>query len=156
MKQEFNAPNEWQCSHCKQIYTFKEFITLKSEWIDPNRTEYGKTTICRNCGKPFHKNKWQQLTKIKTFPNLITCLLHPVIRVSTVHLELNHFGYWYETMVFADKRWSTIFNVEVYVQIRYKTQEEAEKGHKEIVNKLKRKMYSFKKNENGFLELKLQ
>ena len=57
MERDMNAPNEWQCSHCGQTYSFNEFITLKSEWVDPNRTEYGKHSICKNCGKSFHKNK---------------------------------------------------------------------------------------------------
>lgn len=151
-----NAPNEWQCSHCKQTYSFQEFITLKSEWIDPNRTDYGKTTICKNCGKKFGRDKWQLLRRIRTFPNLLTGWMHPTIRVSTVHLELNHFGYWYETMVFADKKWCSLIDVQVYIQHRYKTKEEAEKGHAEIVRKITQKMYSFRKNEDGHLELRLQ
>jgi NAD-dependent SIR2 family protein deacetylase len=152
---DINAPNEWQCSHCKATYSFQEFITLKSEWVDPNRVEYGKVSICRNCGKKFHKNKWQLKNIIWAFPNPLTFFLYPSIRVSTVHLELNHFGYWYETMVFADKKWCSIYEVLVNVQIRYKTEAEAVKGHNAILRKIMEKQYTFRENEDKVLELKL-
>lgn len=156
MDRDLNAPNEWQCSHCNETYSFQEFITLKSEWVDPNRTEYGKHSICRKCGKSFHKNKWALKKIIKTFPNIISCWIYPSLRVSTVHLELNHFGYWYETMVFADKKWSSFLKFGVYEQFRYKTKDEAIKGHELVLRKIKLKQYSFKKNENGELELRLK
>ncbi len=156
MDNDMNAPNEWQCSHCKKIYSFKEFMKLQMEFVNPEQPEkFGKRCICE-CGKPFHKDKWSLVEIFKTFPHWSTCLLYPKLRLSTVHLELNHFGHWYETMVFADNRRITIFSLEVYFQDRYKTQEEAIKGHEEILRKLKIGQYTLTKGEDGKRELRLQ
>jgi len=57
--------------------------------------------------------------------------------VSTVFLELNHGDeknpLWYETMVFVEEP----ANVNCYLCNRYRTQEEAERGHRKIVEAIK-------------------
>jgi len=115
--------NKWQCSNCFKKYTFEEFIKLKNEYISEDKS-YGKASIC-TCGKMFHRDKWKIVTKVeKGF------WFKKTYAVSTIHLELNHFGFWYETMVF-DKKHNSLFSE------RYKTKEEAEKRHREIVNDVK-------------------
>ena len=147
--------SEWECSHCGERYNFSQFINLKTEWINPSRTEYGKRAICSNCGKSFHKNIWKKSKKIWWFPNIFTCWMYPTLKVSTVHLEMNHFGYWYETMLFPKKKWCSYLDFEVYEQRRYKTRNEASEGHNDTIRFIKNKWYTFRTNEKGYLELQL-
>ena len=96
--------SKWQCSHCFQIYSFDDWMKLKTEWVDQKQKhKYGKRAICK-CGKPFHKDKWNMTTDCDGY------------RVSTVHLELAHpsniltdgseeeKNMWYETMIFDERK----------------------------------------------------
>lgn len=122
--------SNWQCSACLEKYTFDEFFNLTHDWVDKkNKKKYGKVAICK-CGKRFHTEKWQLKT---TCDNYI---------VSTVHLEMEHppveitmemGGYWYETMIYKENKDGMDF---LPFQYRYRTRDEAEKGHKFVVENI--------------------
>ena len=103
--------------------------------------EYGVTKVCE-CGKRFGVDKWNITQKISLgwfSANII---------ISTVHLELNHFGFYYETMVFVDNKWYAFDKLQCFYQVRHKTQEEAERNHKILVERLNHKKY---KIQDGIL-----
>jgi len=132
-----NERKEWMCSRCGRKYTFKEYSNLPLVWIDPNDPELGKVAVCK-CGARFHLDKWklQDRVELETKWGKFECL------VSTVSLELCHhwggeWGYWYETMIFAD--W-----LESEPQWRYKTKADAEEWHRRIVDLLKRGKFKLK------------
>lgn len=124
--------SEWKCGKCGKEYSFDEYselpmIRVKTEEEDP-KDEYGKTHVCFNCGYIFHKERFRQRETI----TIKIDGKKEKIDVSTVFLELNHDGYYYETMIFPEG------NIQSYFQNRYKTEEEAKKGHKKIVGKMKK------------------
>jgi hypothetical protein len=130
--------SEWRCGKCSKEYTFDEFIKLPKVSVistDPDpKKNYGFTSVC-SCGYIFHKDKWHLKDTIKfTYKKK-----KAVIDVSTIFLELNHFGFWYETMLFEGKGSEVNFNLGY--QRRYVTKEEAEKNHKKIVAQLKNKKF---------------
>ena len=99
-------------------------MELDHDWVNPTNKEtkkkYGRTPICI-CGKPFHKDKWQEKTEL---------LGHIV---STVHLELSHssntgfdneVNMWYETMIFKIKTGKALS-----FQVRYEDKTKALEGH---------------------------
>lgn len=122
--------SEWKCGKCGKEYEFDEFMELehvKAVEEDTNpKKQHGFVSVCE-CGYVFHKDKWQMKEKIEIDFNDKKIN----VDVSTVFLELNHFGYYYETMIFADG------NIDCNYQGRFVTKEEAEKNHKEIVKKIK-------------------
>jgi len=129
---------EWKCGKCGKEYTFDEWRKLNSYQLVPEDTnpkeQHGYTKICF-CGYVFHRDKWHKVTKI----NLRDCFPKFKIRVSTVFLELNHSGKWYETMIFPEEG-----NIRCNSQWRYVTKEEALKNHKKIVEDLRDGKFSIK------------
>jgi len=113
---------------------------------DTNPAEqHGFTSVCE-CGYVFHKDKWHLVDDVTIE---FKKLFHATLSVSTVFLELNHFGYWYETMIFADVRipWFLRFllkPLECDYQKRYVTKEEAETEHEDIVKKLREGKFKIK------------
>jgi hypothetical protein len=108
-----------------------EFFKLESYWYEPLNKGYGRTSICK-CGARFHDDKWSIFSKIDNFV------------VSTIDLEMAvsgtefqdwfDYNYWYETAI-----WKTLEKGDrdfLSFQIRYKTQEEAVKGHKFITQNI--------------------
>ena len=128
----------WKCGKCGKEYTSEEFIRLPSVPLVPEdknpMEQHGYTPVCK-CGYVFHRDRWHLVSKVK--------LRECVVKVSTIFLELNHgFGdedLWYETMIFSDKP-----EIECYFCERYKTKQEAIKGHKRIVKLLKECKYEIK------------
>ncbi|HKZ42586.1 MAG TPA: hypothetical protein VJ044_16605 [Candidatus Hodarchaeales archaeon] len=117
----------FQCSHCFKIYSFNDWIKLKTKWIDKKNKQYGKTTICL-CGQPFHLGQWHLKTEKDGY------------LISTIHLEIAHFDnvdfhneekMWYETMIckMDTKVWSSF-------QARYPDRTKAEQGHALAVKNL--------------------
>jgi len=127
---------EWQCSHCGRIYSSNEFFNLEKSLINKKNPENGRVMICK-CGKPFHIGKWQLKDKIKIYVFPLISWMFPTIVISTVHLELNHFGFWYETVLFFDRKLFSFIKPNIEFSDRYKTKEEAIAGHKKIVKLIK-------------------
>jgi hypothetical protein len=126
--------NEWKCGKCGKEYTTEELILLQKVPVvsnDPDpKKNYGYTSVC-SCGYVFHKDKW----RLKDTVTFTYKKKKAVIDVSTVFLELNHFGYWYETMLFEGKDSEIPFSLGY--QKRYVTKEEAEENHKKLLMKFK-------------------
>lgn len=120
----------WQCSWCKREYSSQEFLALPKVQAVPEdtnpREQHGYIPVCL-CGRVFHGEKWKLQQVVGSY------------WVSTVHLELNHgFGQeqlWYETMIFKGQG---VGDGEDEYCDRYTTQEEAEAGHKRVVEALQR------------------
>lgn len=131
--------NNWKCGKCGKEYEFERLLKiLKMIPIkEGQEKKLGKTAVC-SCGYVFGKDKFILKTKVKV--KLFK------VEVSTVFLELNHWGMYYETMVFGDK-------IECNFQDRYATRKEAIKGHKKVVKKLKKGEFTIIVDE-AKLELK--
>lgn len=126
----------WRCGKCKKIY--KDLFGLESVKAvesDTNpKEQHGYVSKCE-CGYVFHKDKWYEKD---TFDIEKDGEKIAKVEVSTVDLELEHFGMWYETLVFLQ---------EIYVEeiqdldlgclgSRYRTKEEALEGHNRFIRKL--------------------
>lgn len=140
---------QWKCGGCKKEYTFDEFHKLQKVRVKPPHedpeNQYGYTVVC-SCGYLFHKHKWQIRETIRVRKKIwFFSIPLFLVDVSTVSLELNHRGYWYETMIFPQGK-----KILCDYQMRYKTQEEAEKNHKKIVQKLEGDKYKLKKQKEGY------
>lgn len=123
---------EWRCGKCGKVYGsllgLKSVKAVDSD-TDPKK-EHGFVAQC-SCGYTFHKDKWFIKDTIE--------IEEALVEISTVDLELEHFGNWFETMVFIKD--SKGKSLECGFQDRYKTKEEAELGHEEIIRKLKAGRY---------------
>lgn len=132
--------SEWKCGRCGKEYEFDEFMKLPHIQAVPEDTnpkeQHGFVCVCSKCGYVFHKDKWRlrETIEIKVAGKI------GKVDVSTVFLEMNHWGYWYETMLFQGE--GSQVNFELSYQDRYKTKEEAEKNHNIIVQKLKDKKFT--------------
>lgn len=133
--------SEWKCGDCGKEYQFEDFMKLdKIKAVDEDtnpKKEHGYVGVCK-CGYRFHRDKWMLKNNV-TFN--LNVLQEIVGEVSTVFLELNHFGYWYETMIFLDSDYSC------YFQNRYETKAEAREGHNLILLKIKNKQFTVNKKE---------
>lgn len=129
---------EWKCGKCGKEYTTDGLLKLKKIPAVPKdpdpKKNYGYTSVC-TCGYIFHRDKWHLRETVK----FVYRKKKVVIDVSTVFLELNHFGYWYETMLFNGK--GNELELDLGYQKRYVTKEEAEKNHKKIMKQLKNKEF---------------
>jgi len=153
--------SEWKCGDCGHEFEFEEFSKLNHVPVDPENLKYGYHPVCE-CGYEFHRDKWrkQDIVKFKKYSSWLQHLfdvitLGQVVRpqtirvaVSTVFLELNHGktldegDLWYETMIF-DKGCDLLPCVTVDYCDRYETKEQAEKGHQEVLDRMKRKETEF-------------
>lgn len=119
-----------RCSQCGREYSTEEYLNLeKSSRVtdDPN-DQYGVESVCE-CGAKFHSDKWRLVNDVEVGDKTFT--------VSTVALTIPHGtdrDQWYETMVFGTE-WGP--------QRRYTAQEEAERGHEEVVGKLRSREFHF-------------
>ncbi|RLJ03509.1 MAG: hypothetical protein DRP11_00515 [Candidatus Aenigmatarchaeota archaeon] len=128
---------EWKCGKCGKVYTTAELVKLKRVPLVPEDTDpwkqHGFTCVCE-CGYVFHRDRWHIKTpfEIKSEIGVLKGV------VSTVFLELNYGTpeepLWYETMVFVDEP----RDVECWLCLRYRTKDEAEKGHRRVVEALKK------------------
>lgn len=136
--------SEYQCSSCGAEYSFNEYKALDRTPVDPDEEDpmegQGYVAVCE-CGHRFHLDDWQEIDEVTHGDREFT--------VSTVHLGLNH-GHggrdlWYETLVGWDSG--------NYITDRYTTQEEAEEGHAETVEKIKTGAYELQDAEYASLTL---
>ncbi|MBW2674194.1 MAG: hypothetical protein JRD89_12405 [Deltaproteobacteria bacterium] len=131
---------EWKCGKCGKVYTHEELLRLKRVPLVPEDTnpweQHGFTRVCE-CGYVFGRDRWHIVTPFEVKSKI--GVLKGV--VSTVFLELNYGTsdepLWYETMVFVDEP----SNVECWLCRRYRTKEEAEEGHRRVVEAIKRGMF---------------
>ena len=123
--------SEWKCGKCGIEYPFEEFIKLPKvqlvETDDNPKEQHGFTSVCKKCGYIFGKDRLmlRETITIKFKEKEYK------VDVSTVFLELNHFGFYYETMIFSD-------GLNCDFQERYKTKEEVIKRREEVIEKLKK------------------
>ena len=136
--------DHYKCPRCDAIYSREEYDSLESMWVDPARPyEYGRTKICSKCGARL----WIDRTVIKDYVKLDN---EVTVEVSTADLVIEHEwngdgGYFYETMLwfYRDKD-SDVVLPDSEVVTRYKTREEAKRGHQRIVEALRKgKGYKF-------------
>jgi len=133
----------WKCGDCGKLYSTKQLVGLKKtqavETDDNPKRQHGFVSVC-SCGYRFFLDKWKlqeskhiEINWFQTFKILI----------STVDLELDHLGNFYETMIFPqDTKWKCDF------QTRYKTKPEAREGHRRILMIIKNKEFTLdKKNK---------
>jgi len=125
---------DWKCGRCGKAFTHEEFVKLervpmRPEELDPWRGS-GFTPVCDECGYVFYRDRWRLLDEL-----VIDTHLDPLrVGVSTVFLELEHpGGMWYETIIIPRSD-----EVEAGFMERYATKEEAEEGHRRVVEKLRR------------------
>ena len=122
-----------------------EFYALNSVWINDDK-KYGKTTVCRKCGKLFHQGKWQ----IKSFKDIFV--------IYTTHLEMpqvspNFFEdsmnsrYFWETMIQNTQNGDWLG-----FQARYNNQKNAEDGHWLAYDKLEDMILNPEKYPMGIIE----
>lgn len=146
---------EWRCGWCGRKYTTDEMLNLDKAFAKKNNPDYGFVSICE-CGKRFHTDKWKLVNKWRLFPNIIKSLTYPTLRLSTVDLHLNHFGNYYETMLFFDDKiikigkWKINFTkqkCEVNYQYRYPDQESAYNGHKKLYAKILSRKFILRQKE---------
>lgn len=119
----------WICGKCGKKYSPEEYFKLKVIPVGD-----AVTPVCE-CGYRFHVDRWclRETVEIETDLGSIK------VKVSTVYLEYPHPGGLYETMIFPTSDDKT---VKCYQMWRYETKEEAEKGHKKIVELLKKGRFS--------------
>lgn len=141
--------SEWKCGDCGKKYTTDELIKLKKVKavetdINP-KEQHGYICVCK-CGYIFHKDRWQLKDNVTFSFNWLQGVKG---FVSTIFLELNHFGYWYETMIFIDKE----SDCKCSYQNRYVTIAEARKGHREVLRKIENNEFELnKKNKEIVIE----
>lgn len=135
---------DWKCGKCGKGYTFEEMRLLdrvKAVEKDTNpKKQHGFVSVC-GCGYQFGLNKWMLKTKISLNLDSIGEIKGTV---STVFLELDHFGFWYETMIFLET-----YTCEF--QHRYKTKENAKKGHRKILQMIENKEYTVDDKEEEII-----
>ena len=120
----------WRCSICFAKYSTEELIKLESYWYKPLNQGYGRTSVCK-CGARFHDDKWAIFSKIDNYT------------VSTIDLEMPvsgteipdwfDYNFWYETAIWENTIKGRKF---LSFEMRYKTQEDALKGHEFIVKNI--------------------
>lgn len=143
-KDSIKLKTEWKCEDCGIEYTTKKLLKLKkvkAVETDTNpKKQHGYVSVC-GCGYIFHKDKWQLKNNV-VFP--LNWLQAVEGYISTVFLELNHFGFWYETMIFTKP-------YKCYYQKRYILKSEARRGHEEILRKIKNKEFEINKSEKEII-----
>lgn len=132
--------SEWKCGDCGKLYATEELMKLKKQKAveqDTNpKKQHGYVSVCE-CGYVFHKDKWQLKDNIEINLNWLQSLRG---YVSTVFLELNHFGCWYETMIFLGD-WKC------HYQRRYVTKAEARDGHRQVLKMIENKQFEVNKED---------
>lgn len=139
---------KWKCGDCGKKYATEELVNLKlikAVEKDTNpKKQHGYISVC-TCGYIFHRDRWRIFENFEipiNFLQAIDCC------VSTIDLELDHSGCWYETMVFVDSGWKC------YYQTRCVTRAEARIEQRRIVKMIKNKQYKLdKKNKELILEV---
>lgn len=133
--------SEWKCGDCGKEYSFEDFMKLnKTKAVDTDtnpKKQHGYVGVCE-CGYRFHRDKWMLKSEVRFKLNLIQ---EVVGELSTVFLDLNHFGYWYETMIFIRGKYQCHFHR------RYVTRAEARAGHNKILRKIINQQFTVDKEK---------
>jgi hypothetical protein len=126
----------WKCGKCGTEYEPAEWFKLRRAPLNPSDVspamQSGNVPQCR-CGYVFHRDKWQlKDTLTISLPSGDT-----EVTVSTVFTEFawdDEVGepFWFETVILPAQP-----IVECSQCWRYRTKEEAEKGHQKIVEALR-------------------
>ncbi len=136
------------CSFCEKEYTFSEFMKCSSPWIDKNKKQYGRKTLCE-CGVDLFSYRWNILSKNDIY--FISTIHLPVACGGVEFVNWMDRGYWYETMFWSEKDGGKRdFND---FQIRYHTREEAIKGHKFVVDNLNKILENPDKYPQGIISI---
>ncbi len=111
-----------RCSCCYTRYTMDEMMKCFAVWVGKNE-KYGKSAVCKKCGKEFHKGKWQIISKKDIYTIFTTDLEMPQCPPN-FHEDILDSEYFYETMIQnnQDGQW-------LGFQARYKVKEDAIEGH---------------------------
>lgn len=124
---------EYRCSQCGVTYSPDEYDDLDRVPVNPDEDDpmqgQGYERVCE-CGARFHSDKWQLVDEVD--------IGDEAIRVSTVALLIPHGPHhdqWFETCLFHDTG--------NRITDRYETQDEAEGGHRETVERLEAGAFSF-------------
>ncbi|MHA1333245.1 MAG: hypothetical protein ACTSPL_04120 [Candidatus Odinarchaeia archaeon] len=126
-----------KCPNCHKVFNENEAASLKMVYIDPKNVKYGKTRVCSECGAKFSDRKaWRTIIEKVLCSH---CGIKAKIEVSTVDLVFEHewsngSRYFYETMIFP--MLDSQVEIDAQVLERYKTEEEAVKGHKKWLKKI--------------------
>jgi len=140
----FDFDIRWRCGWCRRRYVTDDWLKLSKvplirEDTDP-RNQHGFTMRC-TCGYIFGRDRWH--VRYETLRDIND---YWTFHVSTVFLELNHSGMWYETMVWAIRgegiRGEGTDNSDTDnrydYETRYRTKQEALKNHRRIVSIIKK------------------
>jgi hypothetical protein len=128
--------SRWKCGKCGMEYETAEWLRLRRVPLNPTDTipamQSGYTPQCK-CGYVFHRDRWQ-LRDILTL-SLPTGDIE--VTVSTVFTEyawesVGGVAFWFETVILPAQPY-----VECNQCWRYRTKEDAERGHLRVVDALK-------------------
>ena len=133
----------YKCPKCGALYSFEEYLQLERVPLVPGKEyEYGYEFVCPRCGGRFWSDRWTVKTVVEKKVGWLKKRTVKIL-VSTVDLVRSHpwgdepDGYFYETMLFNEPD-SEIEIENLDVVERYKTREEAERGHEKWVNLVKK------------------
>ena len=121
--------SEYRCSQCGTRYSFDEYRDLETIPRSEGEPKYGVEAVCE-CGARFHSDRWRLVDGVEHDGE--------ELRVSTVALSIGHgpnHDQWFETCVFHDSG-SRIVD-------RYHTQDAAEDGHSDVVDRLEDGAFEF-------------
>lgn len=118
-----------QCSCCFKNYNIDQYDKLSSFWINDD-PKYGKECACPNCGKMFHRGKWQ-ISSVKDIYSIHTTHLEMAQSPPNFFEDIMDSEYFWETMIKNNQngKWLDF-------QTRYKSQEDAIQGHWMAYDKL--------------------
>lgn len=125
-----NSMSQYRCTQCGELYGSDEYNGLELVRVDKENPSRGNERVCRECGARFHSEKWQLVDEVEVNGD--------TFHISTVGLTIGHglnHDQWFETLVTPSggSEWMD----------RYETQEEAEAGHEEVIERLEAGEYSF-------------
>ena len=126
----------WKCGKCGVEYETSEWLRLKRVPLNPTDVspalQSGFALQCK-CGYVFHRDRW----RLKDTVTISLPTGEVDVTVSTVFTEYAWNGedgelLWYETQILPVQP-----HVECFQCWRYRTKEDAEKGHMRVVEALK-------------------
>jgi len=112
------------CSFCKKEYTFSEYMSTKSVWVDPKKKQYGRTVLCK-CGVDLFSERWEIISKIDIY---YVMTIHLPTCVSGIEMkDWFDYNYWYETKFWQEQDGQSRKFADY--EMRYHTREESIEGH---------------------------
>jgi hypothetical protein len=122
----------WKCGKCGAEYTILDLCELKRVPLDPNSAKRSGYTLQCKCGYVFYRDRWQ----LKDTLTISLPMGEVSVTVSTIFTERtleskDGESLWFETVILPAQTY-----VECSQCWRYPTKEEAEKGHRRVVEAL--------------------